>query len=93
MLTDSSLASIYTKDGIHVPVAQVYGPPQYQALMASTAVAGTSSPGESGLFCSLLAPVFDMIASLTGHAIDICAPSEILVLTAMLRALNAAVEA
>jgi hypothetical protein len=71
----------------------VYGPPQYQALMASTAVAVTTSPGESGLFCSLLAPVFDMVASLTGHAIDICAPSEILVLTAMLRALNAAVEA
>ena len=92
-LTNNSLASIYTKHGTHVPVAQVHGSAQYQALMRSMTTDGTSSSGTNGSFCSLLAPAFDKTPSATAYTIDICQPSDVLVLKTMLGALNATVEA
>ncbi|KAF2793034.1 hypothetical protein K505DRAFT_350231 [Melanomma pulvis-pyrius CBS 109.77] len=89
LTTVLGVAAQYPPHGTSVPVAQVQGPPGYQAFMRkNTASVAT----ENSTLCRLLSPALNRLPSAFGLDVDICRNADVNSTKALLETLKTAVE-
>lgn len=91
-LTDISLASIHLKDELSIPIAQVHGSSEYQALMRRAATPEIPVLATKDVLCHLSSPALDTLPSVLGPLLNLCLAPDVTILKTMFRALNTAVE-